>query len=181
MSNLFKKALGIFVEIPEGKQPEEQAGQAEGEAPAAEAVQPLPDAPEDLTGNPDVQRAQEAIKLLASLPLADIPVAKARELIKRTLEFAGMEPEELQASFQRAQALYAAQIDGEKERIATRQQQNRERLQLLDAAMAEEKQQCEAELSARNARVEAATAGLSEIAKATAFFAPELPGGQSEP
>jgi hypothetical protein len=177
VSNLFKKAMGIFVEYPGGKKPEEGT-EPPGEEDGAEATapaQPLADAPEDLSVDPDVQRTREAIRLLASLPLDGIPVEKARELVARTLEFAGMEPEALQASFRRAGELFRAQIGGEKAKIAVRQQQSQERLQLLEAATAEEKQQCAAEVTARNGLVEQATSDLSEIDKAAAFFAPEEP------
>jgi len=165
--SIFKKALGIFVEVDEKK----AQLQPEGEAQEAPAVV-LPDAPADLSQEPDIQRVREAVKLLADLPLADIPLEKARALIAKTLEFAGMEPEELAESFQRARGLYQAQVQQEEQQTAARRQLNQERMELLRNAMEEEQQQCEAELAARSRRIESAAAELGEVEKAMAFFAP---------
>lgn len=183
--SIFKKALGVFVDFEEEKkaqaaaQPAGPEGAPAGEAGAAEAgpaqVQ-LPDQPADLTQDPDVARVMQAGQLLASLPLADIPVEKARELVARTLEFAGMKPAELLASFQRAQELYQAQIGTEQGKIEERRAKHTERMEILQAAIAEEKQQFEAELQARTARIESAHGGLGEIAKAMAFFTPATDG-----
>ncbi len=168
--SLFRKALGAFVEFDESKKEGEQPEAPEGEAPAEVA---LPDEQADLSSDPDIQRVQEAIKLLASLPVADIPVDKARDLIVRTLEFAGMDPEMLLGSFQRAQGLYRAQMRTEQELIESRKQVHAERIALLEAALKEEREQHEAEVDARNGRIEKANLYLSEIEKAMAFFAPE--------
>lgn len=169
--SLFRKALGAFVEF-DPKQPQNQEGaevEAEqGQEPPAAAA--LPDAPADLSADPDVQRVQEAIALLSSLPLAEIPVEKARELIVRTLQFAGMDAEMLIGSFQRAQGLYKAQMRNEQGLIESRKQLHTERLALLEAAIKEERAQCEAELAARTGRIEKANLYLSEIDKAMAFF-----------
>ncbi|HEY3368571.1 MAG TPA: hypothetical protein VGK74_26235 [Symbiobacteriaceae bacterium] len=167
MSNLFKKALGAFVEFDEKEQ---QAPRHHNEEAAPAAAPVLPDAPADLDQDPDVQRVSQAISLLSSLPLADIPADKARELIVRTLQFAGMKPEELTDSFVRAQTLYQSAIGGEQAAIAARQQQNLERLKLLEQAIAEEKDQCAGEVTARNERINQATSALVEIEKAMAFF-----------
>lgn len=168
MSNLFKKALGAFVEFDEEKAAAVEAAAPE-ETPAPVEIEPSA----DLSQDSDIVKVREATKLLASLPLSEFPVDKARELIVRTLQFAGLETEALAGSFLRAQSLYQAQIQGEQQAIATRQQQNLERLKLLEAAIAEEKEQCAAEVSARNQRIEATTAELVELEKAMAFFAPK--------
>lgn len=168
--SLLKKALGAFVDFDEKKVPAEAAHGAPETEQAAAAVT-LPDGETDLSADPDVERVQEAIALLSSLPLADIPVEKARELIVRTLEFAGMDSEMLLGSFQRAQGLYRAQIKGEEGLIASRRQVNAERIALLEAALKEEREQCEAEVTARTERIDKANLYLSEIDKAMAFFA----------
>lgn len=171
--NLFKKALGVFVDFDESKQ--EAVHPEAAEAPAAPAPV-LEDVPDDLGQNPDVQQVREAIKLLGSLPLDGIPVEKARELIARTLKFAGMETADLLASFQRAQGLYQAQIQNEQARIAARQQQDLEILRKLEEAIAMEKEQCAAEVAERNRRIEQSTAELLDLEKALGFFAPKQEG-----
>ncbi|MFZ5816749.1 MAG: hypothetical protein ACOY93_15870 [Bacillota bacterium] len=172
--SLFKKALGAFVEFEEGKEQPPASQAAAGESPATPEAA-LPDAPADLSADPDVQRVQQAIQLLSSLPLTDIPVEKARELIVRTLQFAGMDPEALIGSFQRAEELYRSQIRTEQELMESRKKLNAERLALLEAAIQEEKAQCEAELTARTERIDKANLYLTEIDKAMAFFAAEEP------
>jgi hypothetical protein len=187
MSSIFKKALGVFVDFDENEKQKASAPDgtpvvAEGTGEEAPAPAQLADQPADLAQDPDVARVMQAGQLLTSLPLADIPVEKARELVARTLEFAGMKPAELLASFQRAQELYQAQIRLEEEKIEGRRQKHGERMQILEAAIAEEKQQFEAELKARTGRIEGAHGGLGEIAKAMAFFTPAAPAtGVEEP
>lgn len=171
MSNLFKKALGAFVEFEEKEGSKPEAGQ-EPAAAAAQAPVELPDAPADLSQDEDVRRVREAIKLLSTLPLGDIPVEKARALIVQTLKFAGMEPEELLASFHRARQLYQAVVSGEEQQIETRRQVNQERLRTLEEAIRLEKEQCEAEVKARTQRIEGARSELAEVEKAMAFFTP---------
>lgn len=179
MSNLFKKALGVFVDFSEDDEKKAAAVKAAAEAAddddaaPADGPAPLADAPVDLSQDPDVARVMQAGQLLASLPLSDIPVDKARELVARTLEFAGMKTEELLGSFSRARELYRAAIQVEQAKVADRERQHHERMQLLEAALAEEKKQFEAEVAARNLRVEAANQGLGDIEQALAFFAPE--------
>jgi hypothetical protein len=166
--SLLKKALGAFVEFSEQKDPE-----APEQGPAPAPKDGVEEGPADLSDDPDIQRVQEAIRLLASLPLSEIPVAKARELIVRTLQFAGMAPEMLIGSFQRAQEVYRSQIHSEQGLIASRKQVSAERIALLEAALKEEREQCEAEIAARTERIEKANHYLSEIEKAMAFFAAE--------
>lgn len=169
--SLLKRALGAFVEFDPKQSPTpEEAEREQGQEPPAAAAAALPDAPADLSADPDVQRVQEAIALLSSLPLAEIPVEKARELIVRTLQFAGMDAEMLIGSFQRAQGLYKAQMRNEQGLIESRKQLHTERLALLEAAIKEERAQCEAELAARTERIDKASLYLSEIDKAMAFF-----------
>lgn len=174
MSNLFKKALGAFVEFEEKPQ-QEQPRQEHVREEAAEATA-VSEAPADLSQDADIQRVKQAVELLASLPLADIPPDKARELIVRTLQFAGMKPEELVHSFQRGREQYQEAIQSEQAAIAARQQQNEERLKLLEQAIAEEKEQCAAEVAARTEQINQANAVLAEIEKAMAFFAAKETG-----
>jgi pyridoxal biosynthesis lyase PdxS len=174
MSNVLKKALGLFVDFDETQAvkegaPGETAPGAEGEGAAA--VVTLPDVPADLSQDPDVTRVVEAGKLVASLPLEGIPVEQARELVARTLQFAGVALADLQSSFERARGLYQAAIAQEQARIVERERLHAERMQVLEQAMAEEKGQVEAEVGARTERITKATASLAEMEKSMAFFA----------
>ena len=173
MSNVLKKALGLFVDFDESQvaAPQEAGTGTEGEG-AAPAVT-LPDVPADLSQDPDVTRVVEAGKLVASLPLEGIPVEQARELVARTLQFAGVALADLQGSFERARGLYQAAIAQEQARIVERERLHAERMQVLEQAMAEEKGQAEAEVGARTERIAKATASLAEMEKSMAFFTAE--------
>jgi hypothetical protein len=171
--NLFKKALGVFVNFDEEKQ-EQTHVEAEAPDTAAthEAAQVAVEPGADITQDADVVRVRQAIQLLADLPLEDIPVDKARKLIAGALKLAGLEAEDLAGSFERARSLHREQIAAEQQQMANRQQVNQERLTLLEKAITEEKAQCAAELQERGRRIEQASADLGQIEKAMAFFAP---------
>lgn len=175
--SLSQKFLSLFVEVDAKKQAVAAAAPVEAAEPEAAPV--LPDAPVDLSQDEDVARARQAGQLLASLPLEDIPLEKARALVARTLQFAGMETGELAGSFQRARELFQAQMQLEQAKIAERRQLNAERLEVLEEAMAEEKAQYQAEVEARSQRIQQAGSGLAEIEKAMAFFVPTDTKGQA--
>lgn len=169
MGEIFKKALGVFVDFKdEEREQQEEVAPAQQAEPAV-TVGPAPELDQD----PDVARARQAIAMLADLPLADIPVEKARKLFAGALNLAGLNPADLAGSFDRAADLYQAAIGAESQAIAARHQVNVERIQLLEKALAEEKAQCEAEVAERNRRIEQAKVELTEIEKAMGFFVQE--------
>lgn len=170
MSNVLKKALGLFVDFDETQAAPSQESGAGTEGEGAAQTVSLPDVPADLSQDPDVTRVAEAGKLVASLPLEGIPVEQARELVARTLQFAGVALEDLQGSFERARGLYQAAIAQEQARIVERERLHAERMQVLEQAMAEEKGQVEAEVGARQERITKATGALAEMEKSMAFF-----------
>ena len=167
MSEIFKKALGVFVNFEENEKPEatEQAAPTQQMAPAA----PAP----ELAQDPDVARAQQAILMLADLPLSEIPVEKARKLIAGALQLGGLNAADLAGSLKRAAGLYQAAMEAELAAIGDRHRVNVERVQLLEKALAEEKDQCAAEVAERNRRIEQAKTELSQIEQAMAFFVTE--------
>lgn len=168
MSNLIKKALGAFVDFKE----EEQSA-AETTTAETAATDPGLTAPADLSQDPDVLRVQQAITLLSSLPLGDIPVDKVRELIVRTLKFAGLEVAALLESFQRVRGLYQERVAGAEQAIAAREEQHRQIMQKLEEAIAAENQQSAAEVAGYRAQVTQTAADLDKIQQAMAFFAPQ--------
>ncbi|MGE5673798.1 MAG: hypothetical protein ACM3XM_07915 [Mycobacterium leprae] len=178
MANLFKKAASFFVEVEAEKQtpaakpaetePTTEAAAVTGaDASNADAIHA------ELSQDPDVARTAQATQLLTTLDLEAIPADKARELILKTLAFAGLKPEELITSFRRARSLYQAAIQSERDAAAARQAQHDERIKLLESAMAEEKKQFADEISTRESRVQQATGQLTAIEKAMGFFATE--------
>ncbi|HWI62458.1 MAG TPA: hypothetical protein VNT75_11505 [Symbiobacteriaceae bacterium] len=171
MGEIFKKALGVFVDFKdeEKDQEREEAATASQHVEPVVAVGPAPELDQD----PDVARARQAIAMLADLPLAEIPVEKARKLIAGALQLGGLNPADLAGSFDRAAGLYQAAITAESQAIAARHQLNVERIQLLEKALAEEKAQCEAEIAERNRRIDQAKVELTEIEKAMGFFVQE--------
>jgi|GEM_PF-4004708 len=171
MGEIFKKALGVFVDFKDEEQPE-TAEATEAASPAAPAAVTLEPGPE-LAQDPDVTRARQAIAMLADLPLAEIPVEKARKLIAGALRLGGLDAGDLAGSFQRATELYKAAMAAEEQAIAARQQLNAQRLQLLEKALAEEKEQCTAEVSERGRRIEQSRTELGQIEQAMAFFVEE--------
>lgn len=170
MGEIFKKALGVFVDF---KEDDERREAPEPEAAEQAATAVAVDAPADLSQYPDVVRVRQAIQMLADLPLADIPVEKARKLIAGALQLGGLNAADMAGSFQRAAGLFQEMMEAEMQAIATRHRVNVERVQLLEKALAEEKSQCAAEVEERNRRIEQAKTELSQIDQALSFFVTE--------
>lgn len=165
MSDLFKKIVSPFVEF--------KAGEKDPAAEVAEAAPAGLVTAAELAADPDVARVQQATQLLATLPLSEIPVDKARGLIVATLRFAGLEVEQLLASFQRVQGLYQTSMETERQAIVERTRRHEETVEKLKTALAMEEEQFGAELTERNQRIEAANADLGKIEQAMAFFTTE--------
>lgn len=172
MSDLFKKIVSPFVEFKEGERKAPEAPE-ELQSPPVQPAAPALISAQELADDPDVKRVQQATALLETLPLSEIPVEKARGLIVATLRFAGMEVEELLASFKRVHELYRLSIESEREAIAQRKQQHDEMVTKLQTALAMEKEAFESEVAERNRRIETAGSGLAKIDQASAFFRTE--------
>ncbi len=165
MSDLFKRIVSPFVEFKEEEAPTTEEVPAPSEAAPASLV-----TAEELAADPDVQRVQQAVGLLAELPLAEIPPEKARNLIVATLKFAGMQVDELLGSFERVRGLYSASMETERQAIAERQRQHEEMVEKLKTALAMEQEQFAAEVAERNKRIEGAVGDLAKIDQAMVFF-----------
>jgi hypothetical protein len=157
--NLFKKAAGLFVTLPEES--------ADAAAPAAEDQAPVEapaqvDVPADLAADADYIQVQKAIGLLAK----GVPP----QAVLLTMETFGMNPAALLQAFDRTEAVLRAQVEQEGQAMEARKARNEEIMGKLRDAMNAETEDCEKDLAGHSQAIQSAQQRLEEVKRSAAIF-----------
>jgi hypothetical protein len=157
--NLFKKAAGLFVTLPE-EAPASATPAAEG--PVSDPAPAQVDVPADLAADADYIQVQKAMGLLAK----GVPP----QAVLMTMETFGMNPAALLEAFDRTESVLRAQIEQEGQALEARKAKNEMIMGKLRDAMNAETEDCQTALAGHTQAIQSAQQRLEEIKRSGAIF-----------